>query len=154
MRSSKKNAAPLTPLLGEIVESMFRLARGLRHAMESGKTQPVNMHQLHALLFLREHGGLTMTELAKQLCVTSPTATSFVNRLVRQKLVERFADKKNRKLVRVRLTRNGRKALMADLERHHSVVGSVFGLLTVDEQKQLLSLHKKLLSRLADSSLS
>jgi DNA-binding MarR family transcriptional regulator len=154
MRSANKLSAS-TPLLEAIVKSTFDLSRALRHCMEIGmKDQRANLLQFHVLLLLREHEGMTMSELARAMHITSPTATSFINRLVRQRWVSRKHDRKNRKLVRLSLTKEGSALLRVKMEEHERVIASVFGLLSKAEQTQLLSLHEKLLSRLAESSVS
>lgn len=154
MRTTKISRVS-SPLLTEIIDSMFQLSRAMRHAMECNmKDQSINMLQFHAMLFLREHKGLTMSELARQMHVTSPTATSFINRLVRQKWVSRHSDPKNRKLVRLHLTGSGMTSLQKKMTEHRKIISGVFGLLSSSEQRQLLVIHKKLLSRLAEDSLS
>ncbi|MEK7217947.1 MAG: MarR family transcriptional regulator, partial [Patescibacteria group bacterium] len=92
-----------------IIHLSFDLSRVIRHMMlcvhEEGVH--VNFLQIHALALIEQHPGMTMKELAEALRVASPSATSFVNRLVRGKLVSRVRDAKNRKLVRLTLTREG-----------------------------------------------
>ncbi|MSR86879.1 MarR family transcriptional regulator, partial [Candidatus Peribacteria bacterium] len=63
-----------------------------------------NLLHIHSLFLISEQEGLTMKEIAKSLHITSPSATSLVNRLVDMKWVGREHDTENRKLVRLRLT--------------------------------------------------
>ncbi len=125
----------------------------MRHAMDHAiRHQKVNLLQLHALLFLREHDGATMTELARHLHVTSSTATVFIARLVRGEWVKRRDDRTNRKLVRLTLTSAGTAVIDSMMKDHQIMLRDIFSLLTASEQRLLLSLHQKLLSRLAEKA--
>ena len=95
-----------------------------------------------------------MKEIAKSLHITSPSATSLVNRLVDMKWVGREHDTENRKLVRLRLTPLGKKILREKHEKRREVLRHIFGHLTQPEQLQLAHLHEKLSHTLFSQSLS
>ncbi len=96
----------------------------------------MNPVQMHAMLIIREHDGLTMKEFAEFLHVTSPSATSFVNRLVRMKWVKRIADKTNRKLVRLKLSDEGMNCVTTNMKEHSRMMRDLFSLLTLADQKE------------------
>ncbi len=54
-----------------------------------------------------------MGELAQELHITLGAATGLVDRLIAQNLVEREADPKDRRVVRVRVTQRGKRAHLA-----------------------------------------
>ena len=72
-----------------------------------GALHNVTLHQVE-VLHLLESSPLAMSELARQMDVSESAATSLVDRLVRQNLVERFADPSDRRVVRVRLSDDAR----------------------------------------------
>jgi MarR family 2-MHQ and catechol resistance regulon transcriptional repressor len=63
-------------------------------------------------------GGFTFAQLSRLLLVTSGNLTGIVDRLEEQKLVRREPDKKDRRVVRVRLTEKGRDLTSRILPRH------------------------------------
>jgi DNA-binding MarR family transcriptional regulator len=105
------------------------------------------MLQIHALLYVREHEGMTMKELAKHLKITSPSATSFVNRLVKLKWVERFTDPENRKLVRLKISTTGTAMLQQSMKERKEEMRKVLSLLSPDDQEELA----RILTHLSDA---
>src|SRR5260221_4502922 len=94
-----------------LIDLTFEVTRFVRKKMASFSSddKSVNWLQMHAVLLIAEREGVTMKELAHFMKVSAPSATSFVNRLVKMKWVERIADERNRKLVRLRITSVGQK---------------------------------------------
>lgn len=74
----------------------------------------LNKHGLHVgqemiLLRLWESEGLTQSQLAEQMGVEPPTVTKMLQRLEREGLVERRADREDARVSRVFLTEKGRR---------------------------------------------
>ncbi|MDO8649325.1 MAG: MarR family transcriptional regulator [Candidatus Peregrinibacteria bacterium] len=114
-------------LVDSIISLTFELSRVVRKRMARASTQmhAMNFLQLHALLLILEYPGITMKELAVGMKITSPSATSLIERLVRSKLVRRSADTKNRKLVRLRVTPEGLKILRSAMRQKHEAVRDI-----------------------------
>lgn len=126
-----KNAADL------IIDLMHEIHRIMRRRMTSFEREyGINFQQLFGLMILAEHEGMTMKELATQLHVTSPTATFFVNRLVRLGWVKRHADRANRKLVRLRLTPKGRALLHKVVRARRAMIEKIVAALSVRDQRE------------------
>ena len=91
-----------TPL-DDIIDATFEIGRYMRTCMlELAKTGPkLNLLQIHALLLLQKTPGVSLRELAAHLKVTSPSASVFVQRLVKLGWVSRNHDRKNRKAIRL-----------------------------------------------------
>lgn len=136
-----------TDVTAGIIQSTFDIGRMMRAKMMSSAPNGMHMGQIQALLFIHEHKGVTMTELAQMLHVKSPTATSFVSRLHRMKLVTRSHDAKNRKLVRLSLTIKGQRMLKEKFAERKKMVASLLNALSVKEQVQFLKLLHTILSR-------
>jgi DNA-binding MarR family transcriptional regulator len=81
------------------------LERQLRDELGS-----VTIHQLTALKHLQA-GPVTMRELAKELGVSESAVTAIGDRLVRQGLVERLGDPSDRRIVRLGLSKTGRRLI-------------------------------------------
>jgi DNA-binding MarR family transcriptional regulator len=69
----------------------------------------VTTSQGSAILALPLEGTLTMNELSLALSVDNSTMTRMVDQLVERKLLSRKADKKDRRVVRIGLTAEGKK---------------------------------------------
>lgn len=129
----------------QIIQSTFEFGRIMRQRMMGDGKDTTNFVQVHALIIVCEKPDITMKELACALHVTSPSATSLINRLVILQWIERRHDPTNRKLVRLRLTKDGANELRRKQRQRAEVIRELFTLLTVEEQKTLAALHEKLI---------
>lgn len=133
-----------------IITHMMELHRLLRRHSDTLGTQrehsALNWPQLHALMLIREHDGMTMKELAKSLHITAPSATSFVERLVKLRWVSRHADPKNRKLVRIKVTEIGKSALTDAMQQKKRLLRRVFGLMQAKDQNEFARILQELCS--------
>lgn len=135
--------------LAKILESIYELHRVIRQELcDERHGHAVNLLQLHVLLLLSEHKGMTMKELAEAMHVSSPSATSFVERLVRLHWVRRHRDAHNRKLVRLSLTSVGATALAQMQAERKKAISGIIGLLSKSEQREFAALHEKLLRKI------
>ena len=137
--------------IDRIIESTYEFGRIMRqHMLCNPKTgEATNPLQLHALFLISEQEGMTMKELANLLHVSSPSATSLVNRLVKVQWVGRMHDDRNRKLVRLWLTPLGKRVLKEKHDQRRAAFRGIFSLLTSSEQLQLAELHEKLRHKLS-----
>lgn len=135
----------------QIINNWLEITRLLRRQMAGmKKAASVNPMQIHALIIIKEHAGLTMKEFAGFLHVTSPSATSLVNRLVRMKWVKRGTDKQNRKLVRLNLTETGVKCVSSQMKEHMKMMRDLFTLLPAVDQREFARILGKLRTNLAN----
>jgi DNA-binding MarR family transcriptional regulator len=105
-----------------------------------------NWLQIRALGLIAEKQGMTMTEFAEALDVTSPSATSFAQKLVDLGWIERRADASNRKLVRLQLTAQGRTALAEKMQAHRDMIRSVHSSIPLEDQAQLLRILQTMIT--------
>lgn len=131
-----------------LIGSTLEIGRAMRHRVFCNTKDGLHPGQLHAMFVISEHPGMTMKELASALHITSPSATSLVNRVVQLGLVQRKHDTKNRKLVRLRLSKKGAGLLHRKHEERNKSLRELFGMLSVSEQTQLSSIHQKLVSHI------
>ncbi|UPA23103.1 MarR family transcriptional regulator [Candidatus Peribacteria bacterium] len=127
---------PVQKPVDRIINSWMDITRLMRQQMRGMKKDfTVNPVQIHALIIIKEHDALTMKEFADFLHITSPSATSMVNRFVKMKWVKRVADRTNRKLVRLKLTEDGLQCVTTTMKQHTHMMRDLFSLLTVSDQK-------------------
>lgn len=120
-----------------IMSLTLQISREMRrHFMSMAKRQKgLNMLQLHAIALISEHEGVTMKDFADMLCITAPSATSFVDRLVRDKLITRKTDPKNRRVVRLRVTDSGKRLMKQATDKRAEVLTSIINLLPASDQR-------------------
>lgn len=88
-----------------LFESLRRIAPFRRHNPFGSILRPGEFHLIHRLSHERE--GLRVGDLAEWLGVRPPTASQLIDTLVAKGLVERYADEKDRRAIRVRLLPQG-----------------------------------------------
>ena len=129
-----------------IVDLTFELSRCIRCKLHEKKAwqSPMNWLQIHALMLIKDHLGITMKQFARAMRVTSPSATSFINRLVLLKLVARIADADNRKLVRLQLTPSAEKMLTQAMRQKSKSVSQLFHVIPPSDQRELARILEQL----------
>lgn len=135
-----------------IIQLWMEISRLLRRKMVKGKHDDascMNPMQMHGMVVIADHSNITMKEFADHLHISSPSATSFVDRLVKLRLVARSADEKNRKLVHLSLLPEGRVALERAMKEHSEVMHDLFSLLQPNDQEQLERVLQNLKEALA-----
>ncbi len=138
--------------IGEITELWMKTGRLMRgRFMAAAKKEKINPLQVHAIYIIQHHHGITMKQLADQLCITSPSATSLVNRLVKLKWVVRVADKNNRKLVRLNVAHAGKKMLSDTMHKQGTVMHDILSLLNRKDQASFAHVLTQLHSALSQS---
>ena len=81
----------------------------------------VSTTHLHVLMVLDSDGPVPMGRLAQTLLCSDPNATGIIDRMEERRLVERIRDERDRRVVHVRITDEGRRTLeelQAFRERH------------------------------------
>ncbi|MGD0354007.1 MAG: MarR family transcriptional regulator [Dehalococcoidia bacterium] len=133
-------------LLTAVVEKMGSIVRGMFTANQFpiGETK-VGGQQVRILFYLaRKHDGVSVKELAEKLNVTSGAVSQFMDVLVEKNLVKREEDLNDRRLLRMRLTKQA-KSKFADFKRYYfATVSRTFDSLSDEEIVTLLELLNKI----------
>ncbi len=129
---------PAITTYGRLVESVRRLEVVFAATITSEGDLPVPMFEVLLRLGRSPGDQLTMSELARQLGVTSGGATRLVDRVSIAGLVERRACTADRRVHHVRLTAAGRAQLERALTSHRrDLACELTARLTDDERHQL-----------------
>ncbi len=143
MKKNKSKEPDIKELVREVAEIPPMMFTRIRFSMfDSGELTPP---LVSVIMMLRDNpDGLRMSDIAKRISATMPTATGIANRLVERELVVRGDDPNDRRVVTVKLTEKGRKA-GAEFEKHvQNVWHPVVAGLNIEERKQFLVLIKKI----------
>src|ERR1700690_3983477 len=134
---NKKNAQELA--------SLFFMTRQLMRAkLPSGAADPNAWLRCETLRYIARLQAPTMRDVARYLRVQAPSATSLIANLARQQLVARCGSPSDKRVVRIRITAKGQRALAAYGRRSTSTMRKVFTKLTAAEIMRLMRILRRL----------
>lgn len=103
------------PELAELLFAYYPKIRKLYRNLMSIKNIPISITQLTCLHILSQNNELSMSELAKDLCMSNQQLTKVVDTLAELNMVERVCDSSNRRKFYAKLTDKA-KELLANLK--------------------------------------
>jgi DNA-binding MarR family transcriptional regulator len=131
---------------------MGRLIRRLSRRLDKSPGKRKSRHpdltlsQMRTIWLLHEADSYTMSELAARSDVSRPAATSNADALEKLGVLERFADPSDRRVVRVRLSADGRKWVQDHRKRHRESMMRILSKLTDAERAELAQTLEKVLA--------
>ena len=132
------------PLANQLQRRLDRLLKITESAeRQSLKKVGLGRSEYAILNALVEEGKKPVNTLAEMIVLTSGSATTAVDRLARKEWVTRETDKKDRRIVHVKLTRSGRTIARRAQKLFDQYLDTTFEDLSEKEQKQLLKLLEK-----------
>jgi DNA-binding MarR family transcriptional regulator len=135
-----------------INETLLQMAENLplfeKITLSKGPLGSLTTQEVHTISLIGKMGSPRMSELARRGHVTLGTMTVMIAKLVKKGYVVRMRDDEDRRVVRVGLTRVGKKADALHQEFHGQMMERVLGVLTISEQRQLAKLIRKIVASL------
>ena len=129
----------------QLISAIFTTSRLIReHTENREEFNPFSFFQLETLRHVAEKSNPSMKDIADYLCITPPSATSLINRLVKAKQIERTKDKCDRRLVRLVITPKGEKTLGSGFEKIVKQMRKVLSCLSKKERVDLIAILQKL----------
>ena len=104
----------------------------------------ISMAQCHTLLEIEKQGGISVSDLAKNLNLDKSTVSRTVEGLVNIQLVNRTIPKTNRRLAVIDLTRSGKRVCSDIHYTNDSYIRAVLHDFTEKEREDFLNLFGKL----------
>ncbi len=98
-------------IASKVMETTPVLMRFIRKKMRERPGSNTSVPQIRVMAFIESHPGCSLTPLSEYLGITSASASSMINRLVRAGLVDRVTDPSSRRNVVLHLTALGKKDL-------------------------------------------
>lgn len=130
---------PTTQINSSLVEEIFKFSRLLKGTMSfNSELSRLSMLQIQALVFLKKHDEAQMGEIAQHFNIELPSATSLVNKITKLGLVERKADKNDRRVVIIALTKEGRTLLQQAMEERSKKITKTLSYLSAKDKQELL----------------
>lgn len=101
---------------------------------------PITPPQFVALQWLLEEGDLTIGELSNKIGLAFSTITDLVDRMERNKLVERIRDANDRRVVRIHILEKGKTIINEVIEKRREYLKSVLGKFSLEQTNMLSEL--------------
>lgn len=128
-----------------ILSLMFAIGRRMRDEGQNGKHSfSSSMLHFQTLRYVQEQGRPFMHDVAGYLCVTPPAATLMIDGLVKDKLLSRSLYAKDRRAVRVTITKHGKTFLAQGIRKKANKLKKIFSVLTPRERAQFITILEKI----------
>jgi DNA-binding MarR family transcriptional regulator len=133
----------------QILEAIFKLGRNFKGSMSNSfKHSHSTMLQCEAMLCIKKNKNTNMGDIAEHFSTTMPTATSLIDKLIDAKYVKRENDPKDRRVVRINLTKSGEKLLDESTKQRTEKMNKLLSYLPEQDKLELV----RILSTLAEKS--
>ena len=136
----------------ELVETFFKVFRLMKQEMSyTNNLTHLSILQIQALFFLKQESEdkkVTMGDIAEYFHIELSSATSLLNKLCEQKLVERQSDDKDRRLVIIVLTAQGKALLEKAMSERRQKLEKTLSYLSEKEKTDLLKIFRTLNEKL------
>lgn len=132
----------------EIIDMMSRLFRTMKHSMSfHSEHSHVTTLQFEVLWCIKKKKHAQMGEIAENFSVAMPTATALINKLIITKLVKRESDKKDRRIVRIALTKQGEKLLDEMAKQRNNRIHELLSYLSGKDKRDFLRILKTIVEK-------
>lgn len=128
--------------------SRFFAVRGLirTRVAEGAKIDASTWLRFEVLKFIMSHNAPRVKDIAEYLSVTAPSATALVRGLVRDGLVIRKIDKRDRRASCLVLTKKGKRALATAMERSMTRLEGFFAVLSAEELECFIGFLERIIA--------
>lgn len=131
----------MEPIELEMAEKLGRILENViiteEKSLQKGYFSNLSIAEMHTLDAIGPYESRTMSETAAILGITTGTLTVSVDRLVKKGYIDRKRDEKDRRIVRVSLTRRGKLASRMHGKFHYVLARHVLEPYTKEEQELL-----------------
>jgi DNA-binding MarR family transcriptional regulator len=123
------------------------LAENLDKELAKTGLKKASFEVLSVLFNSGEPYSLTPNELLEKTHITSGSMTSRIDKLAKKKWVERVVNKKDKRSVKVQLTKSGKAVIQQAISEHENTLINLLSVLTEREQQRLSGLLLKFLAK-------
>lgn len=135
---------PEKKTINDLIELFFSTSKLIKEKLKSDIGCQLSPVHLGLLKFIRENGSPTMHELADYLSVSAPAATSFIENLIKNGMLERIDDKSDRRIIRVAISQAGQKKLELTMTEVRRSLGGALEKMTKEQLEILCEALNKL----------
>ena len=128
-----------------LVSLIINTSRLIREQTKKrGKIDSFSFLELKVLYYVVTEENPTMADIADCLCVAPPSVTPLINRLVKDGALKRVADKEDRRIIHLTITKSGRKTLDKGIKEIFGRMQKVLMNLNNKERRDLTKILEKL----------
>ena len=133
----------------KLVEVLFDISRFMKQEMSyTTNLTHLSILQIQTLIFLSQNKKVPMSDIADYFHIELSSATSLVNKLFEQKLIERHTDADDRRLVRISVTSEGKTLLKQAMCERRKKLEKILSFLSEKERFDLLTILETLHTKL------
>ena len=130
----------------EMSESLVRIFENVllteEKSLSKGYFSDLSLAEMHTLTAIGPYEAKTMSQTAQILGITTGTLTVSIDRLVKKGYVDRRRDDRDKRIVRISLTRNGKLACRMHSKFHRVLAKRILEPYGDDDRTRLLELVK------------
>jgi len=128
-----------------LVSLIFNTSRLIRAQMKKrGRVDPFSFLELKVLYYVTMEENPTMANIADCLCIAPPSATPLINRLVKDGALKRIADKNDRRIIHLAITKSGKMTLDKGIKEIFGRMQKILMELSEKERRDLTRILEKL----------
>ncbi len=129
----------------EISETIFKFFKSMKPTMSyDSKTFHLTMVQFEALICLKHNNNMQMRDIAECFAITMPSATALVDKLIEMKFVTRNNDIKDRRIVKISLTKQGEKLLEEAMKQRIIKINKCLSSLSKKDKEDFFRILQKI----------
>ena len=130
----------------EMSESLVRIFENVllteEKSLSMGYFSDLSLAEMHTLTAIGPYEAKTMSQTAQSLGITTGTLTVSIDRLVRKGYVDRRRDDRDKRIVRISLTRNGKLACRMHSKFHRVLAKRILEPYEDGEREKLVDMVK------------
>ncbi len=130
--------------LDHLITLIFGVAKQTKEYIKSAEGITLSPGQLQTLKFVHEHKNPLMKDVSGYLCVAPPSATALIDHLSKGEYLDRIADKNDRRIVRLKITKKGQAEVKKSYQIMAKHLKEVLKKLSDTEVKQFTTILEKL----------
>ena len=119
-------------------------------SLSQGYFSDLSIAEMHTLTAIGPYEAKTMSNTAAELGITTGTLTVSIDRLVKKGYVIRKRDEKDKRVVRISLTRNGKLACRMHSKFHRVLAKRILEPYEADDRSKLIKLVEEIDTYIAD----
>ncbi|GAA3408139.1 MarR family winged helix-turn-helix transcriptional regulator [Paenibacillus hodogayensis] len=131
-------------------QAAFTVNRRLNVLMREMMPDDLTIDQFSIMRYLCAHGTCTSSELSDTFCVGKSSITAIIGRLADKRLIARMPDDKDRRVIYLKLTEEGKSVVRLIEQKVHQLLSRLLTQFDPQEAETFIGTYEKLASVLSD----
>jgi len=127
----------------KLVSLIFNSGRFMKDRFHGENESGFSILHIETMRFIEEMKTPSMKDVANHLHITPASASSLIDGIVEEKLLVRFEEKKDRRIVRIKLTTKGIRFLKLEFNKINGKMEAMFNKLNDSEVEYFIKILEK-----------